>query len=590
MRRGTSCVGGGCGTPDKTDDDGDTISNYDEGKGSLVDTDGDGTPDYLDTDSDNDTILDSVEAGRADIVLPPVDTDKDGIGDWRDLDSDNEGLLDKFEASYDVGFGHAVGANHTSTVKLDTDGDTYTDGEEEAAGTDPLDPASNPGVIGGFSFDLPYKGLPRTQELTFKPSIKKADVIFLHDTTGSMTGTIDGVRTNLGKIVTGLAAKIPDTAFGVGDHKDFDVGGHGSTGDYPFKLTQRVTTVISDVSTALGTLTAGGGSDLPEAQIEGMYQALAGTGFKSTAGVVWTAAFDPTVGFDAAKGNGTIGGMGFRKDSLPIIILASDATFHHAPGDTEAPMQVGATGPDQYLASEFGTTDDTLPHTVKQTLDKFASLGAKFMGISAEDYDTTGANVDSPRHQMEYFALKTGAVLASADGVNCPNGVGGVNVPAIDDGTGKKVCPIVFSTDRSGAGVDTAIVNAISSFASYVTFKTVWLEARDNAATPTIDETKFFDKGIPVSFATPLPAGCAAPSTGDLLPPPSGDGIYDSFTGVCPGTIVTFGLVMHNAVVPATCADQVFSFKVIVIGDKTTETDSRVVTVRVPGDKSTGCK
>ncbi|GAC1536993.1 MAG: hypothetical protein NVS3B10_01210 [Polyangiales bacterium] len=40
---------------------------------------------------------------------------------------------------------------------------------------------------------------------------------------------------------------------------------------------------------------------------------------------MWTAAFDPTVGFDASKGNGAIGGMGFRKDSLPIIILASDA-------------------------------------------------------------------------------------------------------------------------------------------------------------------------------------------------------------------------------------------------------------------------
>jgi hypothetical protein len=59
--------------------------------------------------------------------------------------------------------------------------------------------------------------------------------------------------------------------------------------------------------------------------------------------------------------------------------------------------------------------------------------------------------------------------------------------------------------------------------------------------------------------------------------------VFDSFTDLCPGTIVTFQLVMQNNVVPATCADQVFSFRIVVIGDKTVETDSRVVTVRVPG-------
>ena len=585
---GTSCVEGGCGTADKTDDDGDTISNFHEGKADKIDTDGDGTADYLDTDSDNDGILDSVEAGDTNVVTPPVDSDGDGVGDWRDLDSDNDSLLDKFESTYSVP-GHSLpGKIHTDTTLPDTDGDSFTDAEEEAAGTDPLDPTSYPTTIGGFSFDLPYKGLPRTQELTFKPRIQKADVVFLHDTTGSMSATIDGVRKNLKSIGTSLSAKISDTAFGVADHKDFAVGSHGSGTDYPFRLDQRVTTKLADVQAALDALTSGGGDDLPEAQIEAMYQTLVGSGFKSLTGTVWTPKFDATVGFDATKGNGTIGGMGFRKDSLPIVILASDATFHHAPGDTEAPVLSGASGPDQYLASEFGTTDDTKPHTVKQTLDAFAAIGAKFMGISVEDYDTTGANPDSPRHQMEYFAAKTGAAIP-ATGTTCPNGVGGVAIPAVDDGTGKKVCPLVFSTNSTGAGVDTAIVDAISKFVSYVSFKTIWLEARKTSS-GTFDETKFFNKGIPVSYGTPLPSGCSSPSIADLLPAPSGDGTYDSFTSVCPGTSVTFELVMQNNVVPATCADQIFAFKVVVIGDKTTETDSRIVTVRVPGDHKTACK
>ena len=51
------------------DDDGDGITNRDEGTG---DYEGDGVPDNLDLDSDNDLLLDLVEAGG-------VDADNDGL-------------------------------------------------------------------------------------------------------------------------------------------------------------------------------------------------------------------------------------------------------------------------------------------------------------------------------------------------------------------------------------------------------------------------------------------------------------------------------------------------------------------------------
>jgi hypothetical protein len=575
---GTSCVGGGCGTPDKTDDDGDTISNFHEGKSDLADTDADGTKDYLDTDSDGDGITDAAEAGDTVVTTPPIDSDGDGIPNFRDTDSDNDGVLDKDEVT-----------KGTDPTKADTDGDGYTDGEEIAAGTDPKLATSNPGTIGGFSFDLPYKGLPRTQELTFKPQIKKADVGFVTDTTGSMGGSITGIQTSLKSIVTKLTAKIPDVAVGVGDHRDMPTAGYGSSGDFPFKLWQRVTTNITDAQAGVGKYVAGGGADGPESQIEGLYQAAVGSGFKNKAGTtVWTPKFDPTVGFDATKGHGSIGGMGFRKDAQPIIILTTDISQHHAAGDLDNPNASG--GFDYYAATDFGATDDTMPHTVKQTLDAYKLIGGKILGISVDNGTFTGGF--SPRVQLEYWALKTGATQPSPDGVNCPTGVGGASVPrAMDDGTGKKVCPLVFSITSAAASgtIEDAIVNAITTFTSFVTFKTVWLEARDNTTT-TIDETKFFVHGIPVSYATPLPAGCAAPSTADLLPLPAGsDGSFDSFINVCPGTNVTFALVLQNTTTAATCSDQIFSFKIVVIGDKTVETDSRIVTVRVPGDK-TLCK
>src|SRR5262245_39346926 len=67
---GPSSSGGGDGgmdaLPPQPDEDGDGISDADEGRAQGVDTDGDGTPDYLDMDSDGDGIPDYREAGDAD--------------------------------------------------------------------------------------------------------------------------------------------------------------------------------------------------------------------------------------------------------------------------------------------------------------------------------------------------------------------------------------------------------------------------------------------------------------------------------------------------------------------------------------------
>ncbi len=72
------------------------------------------------------------------------DTDDDGLTDGSEVntyitiptddDTDNDGLSD----------GQEVNTHQTNPNVADTDGDEYSDGEEIAAGTDPLNPASNP--------------------------------------------------------------------------------------------------------------------------------------------------------------------------------------------------------------------------------------------------------------------------------------------------------------------------------------------------------------------------------------------------------------------------------------------------------------
>jgi len=577
---GEACFDGSCGSRPTVDTDGDTISDFDELSSIPRDTDADGTPDYMDADSDGDGYSDAMEAGDANVMTPPIDSDGDRTPNFQDLDSDNDSLSDADERT-----------RGTDPIVGDTDGDGETDGVEVAGGTNPLDRTSCVSCMGGFAFDLPYMATPRTQTLTFAPVIQKADVFFIVDTTGSMGGTITGLRTSLDSLITMIRGTIADTAFGVARHDDFPISTYGSAGcDVPFGLLQRITSIDADARAGVAALSTHCGNDGPESQIEGLYQAATGAGFRAAGGTVWTPAFMGSTGFDATRGHGLIGGAGFRRDALPIIFLATDITFHRKWGDNvltaDRASWCGDTMTDlcdEYAMTSFGTAADQQPKTVAETLAALRAIGAKVFGLAVD-----GGIGSDQRNELSAFAVATGAFVDPVGG-NCTTGVSGATRPAETwdpDGPGpataRSICPLVYSTNSTGSGLASGITSAIRDLTRFVSFTTIHTEARDNAATAAVDESRFFVRGIPVS-ATPAP-GCSLPMVADRLPPPSGDGTFDTFTGVCPGTSVTFQIVMQNNVVMATCTDQIFTMRVIVVGDDTVETDSRLVTIRVPGN------
>jgi hypothetical protein len=89
----------------------------------------------------------------------------DDIGDDCDADDDNDGLTDVAEASSQP---CPSATSPTDPLKLDTDGDNFTDGMECASGSDPSDGLNNP----GFSFcdttsDGDSDGLPDRLETCF---------------------------------------------------------------------------------------------------------------------------------------------------------------------------------------------------------------------------------------------------------------------------------------------------------------------------------------------------------------------------------------------------------------------------------------
>jgi len=119
--------------PAGVDPDRDTITTEDEASYDA-DFDGDGIPNHQDTDSDNDTLLDSLEAGDEDCWTPPVDSDGDTMPDFVDLDSDGNGLNDRNETTGDVD-----GDGLLDFADMDDDGDTIPDEDEFDDALDPED-------------------------------------------------------------------------------------------------------------------------------------------------------------------------------------------------------------------------------------------------------------------------------------------------------------------------------------------------------------------------------------------------------------------------------------------------------------------
>jgi hypothetical protein len=132
------------------DDHGNTID--DVSLRALVTTEGPitytcappGSGTRMGIDRDLDGILDGVDNCPTTPNANQLNTDGDGAGNACDDDDDNDGLLDSVE----TGTGIYVGPGDTGTdpVRADTDQDSYSDGAEVAAGTDPNDPLSFPGA------------------------------------------------------------------------------------------------------------------------------------------------------------------------------------------------------------------------------------------------------------------------------------------------------------------------------------------------------------------------------------------------------------------------------------------------------------
>lgn len=126
------------------------------------------------------------------------------------------------------------------------------------------------------------------------PTSATADVYFLSDTTGSMSGTISAVQSGFSTIVSSLSG-FGNIAFGAGEFKDLGDSLPLNGGSY--KIDQAISTNAALTQSAINGWSAFGGGDLPEQALSSLRTAS-----------------DPSTGW--------------RAGAQKIVVLTGDAPSH----------------------------------------------------------------------------------------------------------------------------------------------------------------------------------------------------------------------------------------------------------------------
>ncbi len=236
-------------------------------------------------------------------------------------------------------------------------------------------------------------------DLSFVFDSYEADIAFLLDTTGSMSGTASQVASGFQSIASKLAEAREDFTYGFATFDDYNYSSYGAGEDKPFDLQQQQTTNVGLVQAALDAISIHSGGDGPESGIEALYQAATGAGYdqdcsgtrdRSTDVSPFVAsASDAFKGrlpgtYDAAvEGTGELGGMGFRDSAVPIFVLATDNYLRD---------------PDAGYPSPGGCPFDA---GASDTISAILALEGQFIGIAVTNLE--------PLAQMEALAAATGS-------------------------------------------------------------------------------------------------------------------------------------------------------------------------------------
>jgi hypothetical protein len=411
---------------DDDDDDDECVINCDDPED---DQDGDGS---LDADDCDDEDAD-IHPGAEDSYGDGIDQDCDGADG---VDQDGDGAASLPSGGDDCNDDDETihpGAQETWYDGIDQDcaGDDDYDQDRDGEATPPgegtdcndLDPGIHTGAYDrpGDGIDQDCDGSDRvfdgvlldsdtesttTMDIELDTGKSGYDVALLLDTTCSMSSWLGAM--NGSSIEGGLDGSVGTVRFSFSTFDDYAYGSYGTAGtDLPFELGRQVTDVTADVDDAIDAAAIHAGADGPESGMEALYQALTGDGYDQDCDGALDGTTDvppfvadasdafsgsETGTYDATvSGTGTLGGVGFLDDGIPIVVILTDnylrdpessnSTYNGSPGG--CPLDAGAS----------------------DVVSAASALGAWVVGL--------GANTSTPITQLKSLATSIGKYVDS---------------------------------------------------------------------------------------------------------------------------------------------------------------------------------
>ena len=376
----------------------------------------------------------------------------------------------------------------------------------------------------------------------------------------ALTGTPPVDKAGLVTLINSIRSAVPNTGFAVTGYEDFS-GGGGLAGNQPFYMRHRVMTTntaagLSSITTQVNTYATfpGSGGDGPESGWEMLFQVATGLG--TSIGGASVPAFNPATAFPATppagEAIGDIPGVGFRTGSLPMVVWVTDAPNHSG-------FPAGAA-------------------TKAAALAQITTAAIRVIGVVSSVGDGDG------RPEVLEAVNASGAVVpptawgpAGSRPASCAVGQCCTGLNGVGEASAGGMCPLIFRIDGTGAGLGTAVADAVEALTGFGTLD-IGADPQDDPS-DSVDAVAEFVERIEANPTAPAP--CASGMVAiDVAPV---DGINDTFQSVTPGTTVCFDVIpkMNTSVMP-TDMPQMFMATIVVEGDGITTLDTRDIFFLVP--------
>ncbi len=229
-------------------------------------------------------------------------------------------------------------------------------------------------------------GIKKTVTVT-KSATAPVDIAFLADTTGSMGGSINAVKTNVLSLISDISMISSDTFYTVHSYNDCRNGvgdctpPEGTGGSYSWRMEQQLTNDAKLIQAGVNSWVASGGADGPESNLYGLYRMATDTKWRddSTRLAFWFGdvfGHDPRNGITTAIAAKTLADLGVETYALSV---GSGAGLD---GGGQATTITKATG-GQIITGGYSEVADIIKGALESKILNYSKVDLAVTGLPA---------------------------------------------------------------------------------------------------------------------------------------------------------------------------------------------------------------